>query len=473
MPLSIPTKAVNDPFAATELNAMVAAINANETAVGQAQADATAAGNSATSAASAAETALSAAQTAQATADANEAAFTGHGHTASDISDFSTSVAAVAAVAANTAKVGIPATSGTPGILANSNSSGITMYYIPIVNQWLSSPADDAILTALAGASWVNNQATVAGWDAGRQHIDSSYLYIANADETVTRISLGTGADATSIQGRAVHTTAPTDGQVLAWVNANNRYEPTTLAGGGSTEFAEDVFRIVNNVDATKKARFDVAAIATGTVRTITMPNANVDLGNVRTDAGVVAAINSELGGTDWQTSGGSNEYADNVFRINDDSDATKQIAFQASAISTGTTRTITMPDADVDLGNIVEFNGTGLVAGDLMYFDGTEFRRDPSAVASAQTTLTLGYAGSMYSACVASAYTVKATGLAAKQSALVLITNATEPTFTLAGGTVTKVGWGSNWDDTNQNHVSLVAESATLVYAYLVGAEA
>jgi len=54
--------------------------------------------------------------------------------------------------------------------------------------------------------------------------------------------------------------------------------------------------------------------------------------------------------------SGGST-FNDNVFRIYDNGDNTKQIAFQASGISTATTRTITMPDADVDLGNLTNSN--------------------------------------------------------------------------------------------------------------------
>lgn len=41
----------------------------------------------------------------------------------------------------------------------------------------------------------------------------------------------------------------------------------------------------------------------------------------------------------------------DDTFRISDDTDATKLIAFQASGINTGTTRTVVMPDSDVDLG--------------------------------------------------------------------------------------------------------------------------
>jgi hypothetical protein len=49
----------------------------------------------------------------------------------------------------------------------------------------------------------------------------------------------------------------------------------------------------------------------------------------------------------------GGSEFADDVFRVQDNGDATKEIAFQASGITTGTTRTITMPDANVNLGDI------------------------------------------------------------------------------------------------------------------------
>lgn len=47
----------------------------------------------------------------------------------------------------------------------------------------------------------------------------------------------------------------------------------------------------------------------------------------------------------------GASVLADNVFRIVDNGDATKQIAFEASGIATATTRTITMPNSDVNLG--------------------------------------------------------------------------------------------------------------------------
>jgi len=48
-----------------------------------------------------------------------------------------------------------------------------------------------------------------------------------------------------------------------------------------------------------------------------------------------------------WQDSSGGTEYADDVFRIQDNADNTKEIAFQASGITTGNTRILTVQDTD------------------------------------------------------------------------------------------------------------------------------
>lgn len=73
----------------------------------------------------------------------------------------------------------------------------------------------------------------------------------------------------------------------------------------------------------------------------------------------------------DGTTSGGktvgSTTVADNVFRIQDNTDATKQIAFEASGITTATTRTITVPDSS---GTIALIDTTGLSDKDLFYYD-------------------------------------------------------------------------------------------------------
>lgn len=63
-----------------------------------------------------------------------------------------------------------------------------------------------------------------------------------------------------------------------------------------------------------------------------------------------------------------SPEFNDDVFRIRDNVDTTKKIAFEASTISTATTRTIIMPDQDINLGLVptaIQQNGSVAFAAD------------------------------------------------------------------------------------------------------------
>lgn len=53
----------------------------------------------------------------------------------------------------------------------------------------------------------------------------------------------------------------------------------------------------------------------------------------------------------------GGNSFLSGVFRVQDSSDPTKQLAFNVSSFTTGTTRTITVPNAPVDLGNLTNSN--------------------------------------------------------------------------------------------------------------------
>jgi len=55
--------------------------------------------------------------------------------------------------------------------------------------------------------------------------------------------------------------------------------------------------------------------------------------------------------GTTWTNFlGGGDTFLDSLFRIQDDVDNTKELAFQVSGVTTATTRTITMPDSDLTL---------------------------------------------------------------------------------------------------------------------------
>ncbi len=53
------------------------------------------------------------------------------------------------------------------------------------------------------------------------------------------------------------------------------------------------------------------------------------------------------------------NKMSDSIFRIHDNVDSTKLVVFQASGLTTATTRTITMPDNDITLGDVAAHKDT------------------------------------------------------------------------------------------------------------------
>lgn len=63
----------------------------------------------------------------------------------------------------------------------------------------------------------------------------------------------------------------------------------TALNTAGGTTFEDDTFRIQNSGDTSKQIAFDGANIATSTTRTITMPNTDVDLGDIATNTSNIA----------------------------------------------------------------------------------------------------------------------------------------------------------------------------------------
>jgi len=69
----------------------------------------------------------------------------------------------------------------------------------------------------------------------------------------------------------------------------------SALATAGGSDFSDSVFRISDNGDSSKKIAFEGSAIATSTVRTITMPDANVDLGGIATNASNISTNSGNI----------------------------------------------------------------------------------------------------------------------------------------------------------------------------------
>lgn len=143
------------------------------------------------------------------------------------------------------------------------------------------------------------------------------------------------------------------------------------------------------------------------TARTITKQGGSALL------AGDIPAANAEvelrynLANTRWEILNVKppTVFADNVFRIQDNGDATKQLAFEVSGITAGATRTITVPDANLTLFSPSYY--TNALSGDVSlnntasYFDGPSIAQGTSGtwfvVATINVTDTAGTAAYIF----------------------------------------------------------------------------
>jgi len=89
--------------------------------------------------------------------------------------------------------------------------------------------------------------------------------------------------------------------------------------------------------------------------------------------AGQVPATDG-AGNLVWSTGGSLSTVSDSLFRVHDNADATKQMALEVSAISPSTTRTLTVPNRNLQLGSIHNWAaGINYIVGDVVYDPATK----------------------------------------------------------------------------------------------------
>jgi hypothetical protein len=150
---------------------------------------------------------------------------------------------------------------------------------------------------------------------------------------------------------------------VTAWIQAISSY---TLQNSGGT------FTLSSDVDTGATYGFKVPYIKTATATPSTAgvlrlaATDSIGWRNAANGANLLLATD----GTSVLTFNGSalstaasGTFQDSTFNLYDNADATKKLAFEVSGVSTATTRTITMPDSNVNLGALVNANISGSAA--------------------------------------------------------------------------------------------------------------
>jgi len=214
--------------------------------------------------------------------------------------------------------------------------------------------------TTLTGLSSVTSTAVVTN--------DSGFRIRNNSDNT--KIGAFSSASITGGQTRTL-TFPDADGTIATQSYVNSQISAEDLdvetdSGNFDVDLNSEALTIAGGTGIDSSGSGTTATIAIdSTVATLTgsqtLTNKTIVLGNNTVSGalanGITATTQSASDNStkvattayvdNQVTAGATNEFADNVFRVKDNSDASKKLAFECSGISGSTTRTMTVPNTD------------------------------------------------------------------------------------------------------------------------------
>lgn len=117
--------------------------------------------------------------------------------------------------------------------------------------------------------------------------------------------------------------------------------QTNTVANIVNKTFEDSTTLFQDNADNTKQFKFEASGISTASTRTITIPDANITL---------VGTNNTQTLSNKTLDNTTSLTIQDSNLVLQDNLDNTKQLQFQISGIGTGTTRTLSVPDASTTI---------------------------------------------------------------------------------------------------------------------------
>ena len=193
------------------------------------------------------------------------------------------------------------------------------------------------------------NAATATALETARTIAGVSFDGTANISLNNNAITNGAGY-LTSVGTSNITDDAVTYAKIQN-VSATNRILGRDSSGAGSIEEItpanlRTMINVEDGADVTDATNVNAAGAVMNSDTSTSAMQFVVDEDNMSSDSAtkvptqqsVKAYVDSQAGGT---------EFADNVFRVKDNSDASKKLAFECSGISGSTTRTMTVPNTD------------------------------------------------------------------------------------------------------------------------------
>ena len=193
------------------------------------------------------------------------------------------------------------------------------------------------------------NAATATALETARTIAGVSFDGTANISLNNNAITNGAGY-LTSVGTSNIDDDAVTYAKIQN-VSATNRILGRDSSGAGAIEEItpanlRTMINVEDGADVTDATNVNAAGAVMNSDTTTAAMQFVVDEDNMSSDSAtkvptqqsVKAYVDSQAGGT---------EFADNVFRVKDNSDASKKLAFECSGISGSTTRTMTVPNTD------------------------------------------------------------------------------------------------------------------------------